>query len=143
MPNTPDRNYNVGQIMVNHTHDGGPGVPYMRVTLANASPGIELTSNSDSTGTRSLVTITNDNTAATGTTCLTIKNDATAGAHIALTGTGVLGIDASALGVADTVLKFTGTTDTTMKAPQTVGADEFLKCDIGGTAHYIPAYLVA
>jgi|7_EtaG_2_1085326.scaffolds.fasta_scaffold00342_21 hypothetical protein len=100
-------------------------------------------SDSSDTGTRVLVQITNDNTAATGAVCLSLQNDSTAGAAMSITGTGVLGIDMSALGVADSVLKATGTTDTTMKAPQTVAADEFLKIDIGGVAHYIPAYTVA
>ena len=105
--------------------------------------GINLESDSSDTSSRVLLQITNDNTAAVGTICLSLKNDSTAGAAMSITGTGVLGIDMSALGVADTVFKVTGTTDATMKAPQTVAADEFIKIDIGGAAHYIPCYLVA
>jgi hypothetical protein len=105
--------------------------------------GIIVESDSAETDTRVLVQITNDNTAATGTTCLSLHNDATAGAAMAITGTGILGIDFSALGVADSLFKVTLTTDTTMKAPQTVAADGFIKVMVGAVAHYIPCYTVA
>jgi len=102
-----------------------------------------FTSDSAETDTRSLVTITNDNTAATGTTGLTIQNDATSGAAMAITGTGIVGIDFSALGVADSLFKATLTTDETMKAPQSVAADGFVKIMVGAVAHYIPVYTIA
>ena len=169
MPNTPDRNYNVGQSMINDQHDGGPGVPYHNVVITLNAPlqtvtaaaltsgilvthtldalttggALVITSDSSNTGTRVLVQITNDNTAATGAVCLSLKNDSTAGAAMSITGTGVLGIDFSALGVADSIFKATFTTDATMKAPQTVAADGFFKVDVAGTAHYVPAYTVA
>lgn len=105
--------------------------------------GINVESDSADTTTRVLVQITNDNTAAVGTTCLSLKNDATAGAAMSITGSGILGIDMSALGVSDSLFKVTLTTDTTMKAPQTVAADGFIKVMVGAVAHYIPCYTVA
>ena len=117
----------------------------MKFTLngLTTGSGINVASDSSDTGTRVLVQITNDNTAATGAVCLSLKNDSTAGAAMSITGTGVLGIDFSALGVADSIFKATFTTDATMKAPQTVAADGFVKIDVGGVAHYIPCYTVA
>jgi len=114
------------------------------VADALTSGGIaSFTSDSADTTTRSLVAITNDNTAAVGAVGLTIKNDSTAGAAMAITGTGILGIDFSALGVADSLFKATLTTDATMKAPQSVACDGMVKIMVGAVAHYIPVYTVA
>lgn len=98
-----------------------------------------LSSNSADTGTRILVKIVNDNTAATGTTPLTIQNDATAGAHIALTGTGILGIDFTALTSADCLFNATAGVGCTA-APQTNAAVGFLNIKVGGTDQWIPYY---
>lgn len=105
-PSTPDRNYNIAQIMHDETHDGvGSNFPWTKVTLAGADgyglvfagTGVttgkfytitgdglttgsllELTSNSSSTGTRVLVTITQDHASATGATVLKLVQDAAA-----------------------------------------------------------------
>lgn len=101
--------------------------------------GINLVSNSSDTGTRVLFQITNDNTAATGTTCLSIQNDATAGAHIKLTGTGILGIDFTALGNTDILWDCTAGSGC-IAAPQTNAAIGFLNIKVAGTAQWIPYY---
>lgn len=101
--------------------------------------GINVVSNSADTGTRALVQITNDNTAATGATCLSIQNDATAGAHIKLTGTGILGIDFTALGANDFLFDATAGTGSTA-APQTNAAVGFLKIKVAGTVQWVPYY---
>lgn len=101
--------------------------------------GINIVSNASGTGTRSLVQITNDNTAATGTTCLSIQNDATAGAHVKLTGTGILGVDFTALTSTDCLFDCTAGTGCTA-APQTNAAIGFLNIRVGGTQQWIPYY---
>lgn len=98
-----------------------------------------VSSNSSDTGTRSLVSIVNDNTAATGTKPLAIQNDATAGAHIVLTGTGILGIDFTALSGADCLFNATAGAGCTA-APQTNAAVGFLNIKVAGTDQWIPYY---
>lgn len=100
---------------------------------------INIASNSADTGTRALVKINNDNTAATGATPLEINNDATAGAHIKLTGTGILGIDFTALGATDFLWDCTAASGCTA-APQTNAAVGFITCKVGGTQQWIPYY---
>lgn len=101
--------------------------------------GINIVSNASGTGTRQLLFINNDNTAAVGTTCLEINNDATAGAHIKLTGTGVLGIDFTALGATDKLFDATAASGCTA-APQTNAAIGFLGIKVAGTDQWIPYY---
>lgn len=101
--------------------------------------GINVVSNASGTGTRTLVNINNDNTAAVGTTCLAINNDATAGAHIVLTGTGVLGINFTALGATDKLFDCTAASGCTA-APQTNAAVGFIGIKVAGTDQWIPYY---
>lgn len=98
-----------------------------------------LASNSADTGTRVLLQVTNDNTAATGCTPLSIQNDATAGSHIKLTGTGVNGIDFTALTSADTIFNCTAGAGCTA-APQTNAAVGFINILVAGTPQWIPYY---
>lgn len=101
---------------------------------------LNLVSNSADTGTRVLVQITNDNTAATGATCLTLQNDATAGAAMKITGTGILGIDFTGLdGTNDAIFDCTAGTGCTA-APQTNAAIGFIRIRVGGTDQWIPYY---
>ena len=101
--------------------------------------GLLINSNSADTGTRILLSIVNDNTAATGTTGLAIQNDATAGAHIKLTGTGILGIDFTALGATDFLWDCTAASGCTA-APQTNAAIGFITMKVAGTQQWIPYY---
>ena len=101
--------------------------------------GINVVSNASGTGTRTLVNINNDNTAAVGTTCLAINNDATAGAHIVLTGTGILGINFTALGATDKLFDCTAASGCTA-APQTNAAVGFIGIKVGGTDQWVPYY---
>lgn len=51
-PNTPDRNYNTGQIMHNETHDGiGSSVPWTKVTLSLDCPLMTVTASNSATTT--------------------------------------------------------------------------------------------
>ncbi len=100
---------------------------------------IQVESDSADTGTRTLVNIVNDNTASTGTTCLAIQQDADKPA-ITITGATTVGIDFTALGVADSLFNCTATTDTTMRAPQTDACTGFFKIDVAGVARYVPFY---
>src|SRR3990167_8340861 len=101
--------------------------------------GINIVSNASGTGTRQLLFINNDNTAAVGTTCLEINNDATAGAHIKLTGTGILGIDFTALGSGDFLFDCTAGAGCTA-APQTNAATGFVRIKVSGTEQWFPYY---
>lgn len=66
-----------------------------------------------------------------------------ANACLTLQGATTLGIDASALGVADTVISFTATTDSVTAAPQTNAPNAYMKALIGSTAYYIGAYTLS
>ena len=101
--------------------------------------GVNIVSNSADTGTRALVQVTNDNTAATGATCLSLQNDATAGAAMKITGTGVLGIDFTALGATDFLWDCTAASGCTA-APQTNAPTGFITCKVAGTQQWIPYY---
>jgi len=100
---------------------------------------INILSDSSDTGTRALVKIDNTNTASTGTTPLEINNDATAGSHIKLTGTGVQGIDFTGLGATDFLWDATAASGCTA-APQTNAAIGFLTFKVGGTQQWLPYY---
>jgi hypothetical protein len=100
---------------------------------------INVVSASADTGTRTLVNIVNDNAAATGTTALAIQQDADK-PGITITGLTTIGIDFTALGVADSLFDCTATTDTTMKAPQTDACTGFFKIDVAGAPRYVPFY---
>jgi hypothetical protein len=117
----------------------GTGIKMTNLDLLTTGNGLDIRSNAPDTGTRALLNIINDNTAATGCTGLAIQNDATAGAHIKLTGTGILGIDFTALGANDFLFDCTQS-DTGSAAPQTNAAVGFIRCKVGGTAQYIPYY---
>jgi hypothetical protein len=67
------------------------------------------------------------------------------GANPGLTiqGETTLGIDLSALGVADAILKATATTDSVTADPKTHAPTSWLKILIGSTANYIPVYTLS
>ena len=117
----------------------GTGIQMNNLDALTTGTGLNVTSNSSDTGTRILVNIVNDNTAATGTTALSIQNDATAGSHIKLTGTGVNGIDFTALTVADTIFNVTDGQGCTA-APQTNAPTGFINILVAGVARWIPYY---
>jgi len=92
---------------------------------------IQVESDSADTGTRILVNIVNDNTAATGATCLTVHQDAALGA-IAITGATTVGIDTTALGSTDAVIKCTAGT-AAITNTDVANADSWLTVNVGGT----------
>lgn len=98
-----------------------------------------INSNSADTGTRSLVSIVNDNAASTGTTGLTIQQDADMPA-ITITGLTTVGIDFTALGVADSLWNCTATTDVVNVSPESDAETGFIKIDVAGAPRYIPFY---
>ena len=103
-----------------------------------------LTSNSSDTSTRTLVKIVNDHASATGTTPLTVQQDAAA-TIIKLDGvlgTPTFGIDAAVIGSANHVFKVPATTSTPGQ-PLTIGtatATGAIKIDVAGTSRYIFFY---
>jgi hypothetical protein len=99
---------------------------------------INVVSNSASTGTRILVNIVNDNIAATGTTPLTIQQDADAAA-LAITGLTTTGIDFTALGATDRIFNATAASGSTA-APQTNAPTGFVKIAVAGVDRWIPFY---
>lgn len=117
----------------------GTAVQVSNLDALTTGTGMSLISNSSDTGTRVLCQITNDNTAAVGCTALSIQNDATAGSHIALTGTGVNGIDFTALTAADTIFNATIGQGCTA-APQTNAPTGFINILVGGVARWLPFY---
>ena len=98
-----------------------------------------VTSDSTDTGTRSLVKIVNDNTAATGCTALEVQSDASAGAAIKVTGATTIGIDVTALAAGEAVLKVTQGTSAASNTSAD-DADIFFTIDIAGTTYAVPAY---
>jgi len=71
-----------------HTLTTGVALDINSLNALTTGTGINLVSNSSSSSSRNLFKILNDNTAATGTTCLTIDSDAGRGLYIDHTGGG-------------------------------------------------------
>ena len=128
MPNTPDRNHNVGQIMVNHTHDGGPGVYYQQVTLTNNAPFQNIVAASLTTGTLATWTV--------GTTTGTVLD-----INMAALTTGI-GIDISSAPVVTMGINFTEGTASTID-PSATAETGWINVGVAGTVRYIPYYAAA
>lgn len=116
----------------------GTGVDVGGLDALTTGTAINVVSNSSDTGTRSLVKVVNDNTAATGATGLTVQQDADLAA-IAITGVTTTGIDFTALGNTDRIFNATAGTGSTA-APQTNAPTGFIKIAVAGTDQWIPYY---
>jgi hypothetical protein len=89
--------------------------------------GISIASNSADTSTRSLVSVVNDNTAATGTTLMSLQQDASSAAYVTLTdGTDTFGLYNNA-GTPEAVI----TADTGSITVDTTNAKLYMKTDDG------------
>jgi hypothetical protein len=129
---------NANGLYVDMTGTGASGISVYANSLIGGTCAY-FSSNSSSTSSRSLCSIVNDHTAATGCRCLTLQNDATAGAAMNITGTGVLGIDFTALTVADCIFNCTAGQGCTA-APQTNAPTGFINIQVAGTAQWLPYY---
>lgn len=100
-----------------------------------------FSSTSTDSSTRSLVEIINDSSAATGATCLDIKQDAGKRAAFIDQNGAAPAIEIDMADANTAVIKFTGNVGN--DSTKTVGSDapaDWIEIDIGGTSYFIPVY---